>query len=326
MKALTIYCNADLPPPAAALLREGIAPHRLLLPTVAAVGVLQGGAPDPQVELADVVFGQPDVGQIGAAAGVRWVQLSSAGYARYDRIDLKEAFRARGATLTKSSLVYDDACALHVLAFLCAEARQLPAALESQRGERQWPQAPLRARSGLLRDEAAVIVGFGSIGRRLVELLQPHQMRLTAIRRRVGGDEPVPTYAVGDPGAARVLAEADHVIDILPESAATDGFFDARRFDSLKRGAVFYNIGRGATVVESALQAALGSGQLAAAYLDVTSVEPLPPAHPLWRAPNCFITPHTAGGHAQESVRLVRHFLDNLARFTRGEPLLDRVT
>ncbi|MBC8132512.1 MAG: hypothetical protein H7X95_05980 [Deltaproteobacteria bacterium] len=150
-------------------------------------------------------------------------------------------------------------------------------------------------------------------------------MRLSAVRRRVVGDEPISTYGFDDPRAAQALAQADHVIDILPESPSTARFFDAQRFSRLKKGAVFYNIGRGATVAEDALGKALVSGDLAAAYLDVTSVEPLPREHPLWSTPNCFITPHTAGGHRDESTRLVRHFLDNLARFTSGQPLLDRV-
>jgi phosphoglycerate dehydrogenase-like enzyme len=325
MKPLMVFCNADLPAPAAELLRAQLEPHRLLVPSGGAVGVLGQGAPDPQLPTADVVFGQPDVGQLIAATGVRWIQLSSAGYARYDRADLFQALRQRGAALTKSSLVYDDACALHVLAFLCAEARQLQAALDAQRGARPWRQAPLRARSRLLRDERAVIVGFGTIGHRLVELLAPLGMQLSAIRRRVTGDEPIRTYAVDDPETPHILAEADHVIDILPDSASTDAFFDGPRFANLKKGAVFYNIGRGSTVVDDALLAALATGHLSAAYLDVTSTEPLPPSHPLWEAPNCFITPHTAGGHREESVRLVRHFLDNLARFARGQSLLDRV-
>jgi phosphoglycerate dehydrogenase-like enzyme len=325
METLTIYCNADLPPPAAAMLRAEVSGHRLLVPSGGAVGVLGQGAPDPRLATADVVFGQPDVDQVIAATGVRWVQLSSAGYARYDRADLLQALRRRGAMLTKSSLVYDEACALHLLALLCAEARQLPGALDAQRGTRQWPQAPLRARSRLLRDECAVIVGFGTIGQRLVELLAPLHMQVTALRRLVKGDEPIPTYAVNDPRALQVLAEADHVIDILPDNSSTAAFFDAARLATLKKGAVFYNIGRGSTVDEDALQASLLSSHLSAAYLDVTSVEPLPPEHPLWSAPNCFITPHTAGGHQTESQRLVRHFLDNLGRFTTGQPLVDRV-
>ena len=122
-----------------------------------------------------------------------------------------------------------------------------------------------------------------------------------------------------------MLAAADHVIDVLPETTETQGFFDARRFCRMKRGAMFYNIGRGATVDQIALQAALESNHLAAAYLDVTSPEPLPPAHPLWRVANCFITPHIGGVHAAQYERLAAHFLDNLRRFEAGEALVGRV-
>jgi phosphoglycerate dehydrogenase-like enzyme len=170
-----------------------------------------------------------------------------------------------------------------------------------------------------------VIVGFGSIGRRLVELLAPLAMGLSAVRREVAGDEPIPTWRPEDPRAAAALGEADHVIDLLPGSPSTDGFFDARRFAALKPGAIFYNVGRGTTVDQDALMATLVAGRLAAAYLDVTSPEPLPPDHPLWTAPNCYISPHTAGGHDSEGERQVRHFLDNLARLTSGRPLLDRI-
>ena len=114
-------------------------------------------------------------------------------------------------------------------------------------------------------------------------------------------------------------------MNILPAAAGTEGYFDAGRLAKMKPGAIFYNIGRGTTVDQAALRSALESGRLAAAYLDVTDPEPLPPDHPLWSAPNCYITPHTAGGHRQEVERLAAHFLNNLKRFEAGEPLADRV-
>jgi phosphoglycerate dehydrogenase-like enzyme len=121
------------------------------------------------------------------------------------------------------------------------------------------------------------------------------------------------------------LAEADHVINILPDNADSIRFFSTRRFAMMKRGAIFYNIGRGTTVDQDALVAALNSGHLGAAWLDVTDPEPLPTDHPLLKAPNCFITPHIAGGHLNESQTLVRHFLSNLRRFEAGVPLVDRI-
>jgi phosphoglycerate dehydrogenase-like enzyme len=111
----------------------------------------------------------------------------------------------------------------------------------------------------------------------------------------------------------------------LPARPDTARFFDERRFSRLRRGAIFYNIGRGSTVDLDALRAALLSGHLRAAYLDVTDPEPLPADHPLWSTRGCFVTPHSAGGHVDEEERLVRHFLDNLTRFQAGQPLVDRI-
>ncbi len=95
---------------------------------------------------------------------------------------------------------------------------------------------------------------------------------------------------------AAALAVADHVVNILPDSPATTGWVSAARLAALKSGVRFYNIGRGTTVDQPALMAALASGHVAAAYLDVMDPEPLPPAHPLWAAKNCFITCHIGGG------------------------------
>ncbi|RYG28353.1 D-2-hydroxyacid dehydrogenase, partial [bacterium] len=131
----------------------------------------------------------------------------------------------------------------------------------------------------------------------------------------------VPTHPIGE--LDEFLPGADYVANILPANAASERLFDAATFSKMREGALFMNIGRGTTVDQDALLAALP--RLAAAYLDVTDPEPLPKEHPLWREPKVVITPHSAGGHRGEDVRLVRHFLANLARFEAGETLMDRV-
>jgi phosphoglycerate dehydrogenase-like enzyme len=209
---------------------------------------------------------------------------------------------------------------------LLAFARQLPPCLQDQLGDRGWRTGERRGASFLLGGQTAVLLGYGAIGRRLAQLLAPFGMRLIAVRR-------TPTGAEGDEGVEavtevaldRVLPLADHVINLLPESPSTRGYMDASRFALLKPGAFFFNIGRGATVDQDALIAALRSGRVGAAYLDVVSPEPLPPDHALWSAPNCYITPHSAGGHAGEELRLVEHFLSNLHAFAEGRPLVDRL-
>ena len=121
------------------------------------------------------------------------------------------------------------------------------------------------------------------------------------------------------------LPTADHIVNVLPASPDSDNFFSAARFANMKPTAIYYNLGRGTTNDEAALNRALEQHQLAAAYLDATDVEPLPPDHPLWRNPNCFITPHTAGGHSTEFERQGDLFLENLSRFRASSDLIDRI-
>jgi phosphoglycerate dehydrogenase-like enzyme len=230
---------------------------------------------------------------------------------------------ARGGPVCNSSAVYADACVEHVLAFMLAQARQLVPGLASQcaNGSEEWFR--LRADSVPLGGQRVVILGFGVIAARLIEVLGPFGMEIVAMRRSPRGSEGVPTVT---PGELEVpMSRADHVVNILPDNAESSHFMNAERFGWMKPGAVFYNIGRGGTVDQDALAEALVSGQVGAAWLDVTTPEPLPADHALRRAPNCHITPHTAGGYRGESEAVVRHFLENFRRFQEGGPLVDRI-
>ncbi len=275
------------------------------------------------LESAVIAFGQPDVEVLLRSRTLRWVQLDSAGYERYDREDLRHHLRGSNLTITNSSQVYAQPCAEHLLAMIFALARQLPGAMAAQTGDHSWPMVRLRAESRLLQGQRALLLGYGTIARTVAALLAPLQMELCGYRRHPDGREEIPM--VGEAGLAQELARADHVINILPASPTTRGFCDTEFFARLKPGAIFYNIGRGITVDQEALRRSLETGHLAAAALDVTDPEPLPPDHPLWTAPNCLITPHTAGGHGREKEVLLDHFLANLRRYLRGEPLADRI-
>lgn len=322
-----LFCNAALSETNLQRLRQGLAAFpdlELVLPGNGFAGSnLVEGPSDPGLLHATVAFGQPNVEDLLKSESVRLVQLTSAGWARYDRDDLKAGLRSRGALLCTASHVYHEPCAEHLVAFMYAQARQLPAAWHNQADGRDWPVGRLRAGSRLLTGQRAILLGYGTIAARVVELLTPLGMELVAFRRTVRGDENVRTLPVSE--VDRHLPEADHVLNILPGTAETAGFMNASRLARCRKGSVYYNIGRGTTTDQTALIEALTSGQLAAAYLDVTDPEPLPPDHPLWRAPNCYITPHTAGGYVEEGQRQVEHLLENLRRWRAGEPLLDRV-
>ena len=323
MNKLRIYVNFAAPPDAMEMLVAGTARHHLIFPQTPVSSILATAELDPQFATADVAFGQPDLRSIAEASQLKWIHVSSSGITRYDNPQFRALMAARKIVVSNSANVFNEACAVHVLGFMLAHARKLPRALKTRAagGTPDWNA--LRGACRTLRGETVLILGFGAIGKRLAELLRPFGVKIVAFRRKPRGDEGVPV--VTEEQLAGALKEADHVVNILPDSAETRHFFNHASFAALKSGAAFYNIGRGATVDQDALLNALRSGGIGAAWLDVTEPEPLPDEHPLWKEPNCLITPHIAGGHRDEAKALVRHFLNNLDRFIRGEPLVDRV-
>ena len=323
MDRLRIFVDLEMPPDLLRLLRTETAGHELVFPSKPVSSILAQSDPDPQFGTADIAFGQPDPRAIAEAMSLKWVQVSTSGITRYDTPEFRALMASRQIRLSNSATVFAEACAVHAFSFMLAQARKLPRALATRAASSTAEYKALREASGTLRGETLLIVGYGAIGNRLAELLQPLGMNVIAYRRKPHGDERVPMVAPDQ--LDRALCSADHVMNILPDSLSTRNFFDAKRFAAMKPGAIFYNIGRGATVDQAALIQALHSSQVGAAWLDVTEPEPLPDNHPLLVAPNCFITPHTAGGHTGETRSIVRHFLDNLSRYNRGEPLVDRV-
>jgi len=318
---LVIWCNVPFGATTMArrqALMDAVEAHTLYLVD----GTTSAAVARSWLDEASIAFGQPPIDALLASSRIRWIELGSAGYEKYDRADLRAVLAARGAPLTNAGGVYADACAQHVLAMLLAAARNLPSALDAQR-DRRWAFAELRPRMRVLARQHVLILGWGNIARRLAALLAPFDLQIAAVRRRIAGDEPVRIVTTGALDAE--LARADHLVNLLPGGADTAGFVNTARLARLPAGAWVYNVGRGSTIDQEALAAALHSGRLGGAWLDVTDPEPLPPDHPLWRAPGCFITPHLAGGQADERGHQVRHFVDNLDRFTHGRPLIDRI-
>ena len=324
MGKLRIFVDFAMSPDVLEMLKDGTKGQQLVFPKKPAASVLTKSERDPQFATADVAFGQPDTQVISEARRLKWVHVSSSGITRYDTPEFRALAARRGIVVSNSASVYNEACAAHALSFMLAQARVLPLALKTRAAGGTAAWHAVRAACRTLRGETVLIVGYGAIGKRLAELLRPFDMKIMAYRRKARGDEGVPVITEGQ--LARTLANGvDHIVDILPDSVETRHFFNAARFAAIKPGAIFYNIGRGTTVDQDALLEALHSRRIAAAWLDVTEPEPLPDDHPLWAEAHCFITPHVAGGHAEEAKTLVRHFLKNLERFVRGKPLLDRV-
>lgn len=322
---LTIWTNHELLPPARILLATELAKLncRLIQSAGSSRSVLTPAGEDPALAEADIAYGQPDPADVQRNSRMKWVALSAAGYTRYDTPEFRAAMGKNRTVVTNASTVFANPCAEHVLAQMLSLGRNLPAQLRNQDGAREWRYQEDRFTNAALTGQTVLLLGFGAIGRRIAEFLEPFRGRVIAYRRTPKGDEGV--EMVTDSGLAAALAAADQVVNLLPDSPATRGFMTAARFKGMKQGARFYNVGRGTTVDQSALIDALETGRLGAAFLDVMEPEPLPPEHPLWSTRNCFITCHIAGGTVDQDEKLVRFFLENLRRFRAGEPLLDRI-
>ncbi len=317
-RPLVIWTNAALEPAALARLETAIAAagHRLVVSAQTTASVLAAAAPDPMLAAADIAFGQPDAAICRSSPRLKWIALTSAGYTRYDNEETREALRARGAVLTNASSVFAEPCAQHALAMMLGLSRALPASVIEQSTTRAWKYFEHRAESRLLNGQTVLLLSYGTIAKRLVELLAPFGMKIYALRRRTYSEAGV--HIIAEEKLSAVLPLADHIINVLPENDATHRYINARRLALVKPGAFFYNIGRGPTVDERALIEALESGRLGGAYLDVFDTEPLPPSHPLWTTKNCWLTPHSAGGRSDQDAALVALFLANLENFSSG--------
>ncbi|MGB0497993.1 MAG: 2-hydroxyacid dehydrogenase [Rubricella sp.] len=176
----------------------------------------------------------------------------------------------------------------------------------------------------LARDRTIGVLGLGALGRACARALSALNFRVVGWSRTakdIGGVETV----TGERGLDTVLARADILVLLLPSTASTEAVLDAERIARIRPGAVILNPGRGALIDDDALLAALDSGQIGHATLDVFREEPLPPTHPFWSHPRVTVTPHIASATRPESASRV--IAANIARHARGgalEHVVDR--
>ncbi|WP_100350257.1 NAD(P)-dependent oxidoreductase [Luteimicrobium subarcticum] len=252
-----------------------------------------------------------------ALPALRLVQGLMAGPDRLLRTDF-----APDVTIASGRGLHDGPVAEHALALVLAAARRLDVCADAQR-ERRWAgelqreqTRPAGERFSTLDGAHVVVWGFGSIAQRLAPLLAALGARVTGVASAAGERAGFPV--VSDADLADVLPTADVLLSVLPALESTRGALDADVLAQLPRHAWFVNVGRGATVDEPALQAALRDGRIAGAALDVVATEPLPADSPWWDTPNVILTPHVAGGRPQHADELV---VANVEALRTGEAL-----
>ena len=267
-------------------------------------------------ENVEIAFREIEPELAASFPALRWYQAWSAGV---DRLLADDEVRRADFAITTASGIHPVPMAEHIFSLLLTLSRGLNWAARF-RSEKSWKRVPsLRLQE--LEGKTALLLGAGRIGRRTATIARAFGMRITAVKRRqldrLGPyDEVVAWEAFRE-----YLDASDVVINILPLTADTERLFGREEFRRMKNETIFINVGRGGTVDQQALVAALTEGEIAAAGLDVVDPEPLSPDSPLWEMENVVLTGHYGGITPRYEERGNEIFLKNLARYVTGKPL-----
>lgn len=259
---------------------------------------------------------------IRSAPQLRFVQLIASGVEGIEQHGLPAHIVVAGVGDTMAPVVAE-----HAMALLLALQRRLgEATVQGLHGV--WNRPAVLAGLGSLEGKTLCLAGYGRIGKEIARRAHAFGMRCIALNRSGRSDardlaaEVLPLARLTD-----ALGRSDAVALSLPEAAETRGLFDARAWAACRPGALVVNVGRGTVIDTDALVAALESGHIAGAGLDVTDPEPLPDGHPLWTVPGVLITPHVGGGGSPKGAeRLLSLVEDNLSRFRSGQPVRHAMT
>jgi len=250
---------------------------------------------------------------ISAATNLKWLNSI---YAGVDGMPL-DLLRARGTLVTNGVGINAITIAEYVIMGMLTVAKGYAQVVRAQ-SRREWlTDSPGKVE---LFGSKALLLGYGAIGKLVEERLKAFAVEVSVVRRTPGPDTLGP-----DQWRAR-LGEFDWVILAVPATPETDGMIGADELAAMKPSATLINIARGSVVDQAALVTALRTGQIGHAFLDVTTPEPLPADDILWSLPNAHVTMHLSG-RAQDKmfVRSAQRFLENLARWERGEAVTPQV-
>ncbi|HTX18387.1 MAG TPA: D-2-hydroxyacid dehydrogenase [Bacteroidota bacterium] len=245
---------------------------------------------------------------------LRWVQIATVGADRF----LYEELLRSDVELCCSRGMHKYQMAELLFGLMVGISRRLYAYHDLQK-KNEWTGALIRE-SDTLVGKTLGIAGLGSIGTHIASVGRAFGMHIVGTKR---SPEPVPNVEkvfspreLGD-----MLRISDHVVNVTPLTPETTKMFGENEFREMKPTAVFYNLGRGASVDTPALISALERGSIKAAALDTFEEEPLPSDSPLWKTKNLYLTPHVGGPIPHYTHHLVDIFIDNLRRYLDGRPL-----
>lgn len=259
---------------------------------------------------------------VAAARNLKWVHFVSTGI---DQHPFLPALIERGVRLTTSAGTNGEPVGQTAICGLLMLARGFPRWIDAQR-RRAWEPMRGSAVPRDLRGQTVSIIGLGTIGVTVARFCQALGMHVIGVRRRPmqSGDPVDEMHTLA--ALPEVLPRCDWLVLACPLTDETRHLVNARTLALLPKGAHIINVARGGVADQQALTDALQSGHLGGAYLDVFEKEPLPSDSPLWNLPNVLVTPHNASASAGNEQRAAEVFLTNLARWARGETMLNERT
>ena len=269
-------------------------------------------APNAEIGWFDLEKKEPMLAAIGSATKLKWLNSI---YAGLDFLPF-DLLRERGTIVTNGAGINAITIAEYVVMGMLTVAKGYREVVRAQDRHEWLLDSPGKRE---LAGSRALLLGYGAIGKLIETRLAAFDVAVTKVRRSPGPDTLGP-----DEWRAR-LGEFDWVILAVPATAETDAMIGVAELAAMKPSAVLINIARGAVVDQAAVTAALAEKRIAAAFLDVTTPEPLPADNPLWSLPNAHITMHLSGRATEKMfIRSAERFVTNLHRWGRGEPVEPR--
>ena len=274
-----------------------------------------------QIAAADAAIGVCSAELLAQAKQLQWIQWPAAGV---ERCVQQPALHERHLLLTNLQRTMGASMAEHVLGMMLALSRHFDYFLKQQQ-QAHWARENTTPQLADLDGKTVLVVGLGGIGTEVARRAHALGMRVIATRAS-GRTGPDFVSYVGLPDELQKLAkDADFIVNCAPLTPQTTGIFNREFFETLKPGAYFISVGRGRSTVTADLIAALSSGRLAGAGLDVVDPEPLPADSPLWHLPNVIITPHISADTPVSAEQRNLVLIENLRRYAAGEPMISVV-
>src|SRR3954447_15117652 len=296
--------------------------HAQIMAAAPGYEVVDAGQEHVAAELptADIFCGHPKVpvdwNEVGHNRRLQWIQSSAAGL---DHILVPTVIESP-ITVTSASGVLANQVADHTIALVTGLLRSLPTYFRAQQ-KHEFIRRPTRDLHGM----RVGIIGLGRNGRRLAEVLSAFRCTIVASDWWPGPKPPEVEEMLPADAVDKILPRIDILILAAPLTPHTRNMIDARRLALLPKGALVINVARGPLVVTDDLVAALESGHLGGAAVDVTEPEPLPENSRLWDLPNVIVTPHVGGQSATRADDMTNFFCENLRRYFANEPLINLV-